>query len=38
MNGSRTWAMAASIQGDVVDGRSKVVVTNFQGSITFIRR
>lgn len=24
--------------GDVVDGRSKVVVTNFQGSITFIRR
>lgn len=26
------------IQGDVVDGRSKVVVTNFQGSITFMRR
>jgi DUF4097 and DUF4098 domain-containing protein YvlB len=26
------------IQGDVVDGRSKVVVTNFQGSITFLRR
>ena len=24
--------------GDVVDGRSKVMVTNFQGSITFIRR
>jgi hypothetical protein len=24
--------------GDVVDGRSKVVITNFQGSITFIRR
>jgi hypothetical protein len=24
--------------GDVIDGRSKVVVTNFQGSITFIRR
>lgn len=24
--------------GDVVDGRSKVVVTNFQGSITFLRR
>jgi hypothetical protein len=24
--------------GDVVDGRSKVIVTNFQGSITFIRR
>jgi hypothetical protein len=24
--------------GDVVDGRSKVTVTNFQGSITFIRR
>ena len=26
------------VYGDVVDGRSKVVVTNFQGSITFIRR
>jgi len=24
--------------GDVVDGRSKVIVTNFQGSITFMRR
>lgn len=24
--------------GDVVDGRSKVIVTNFQGSITFLRR
>ena len=24
--------------GDVVDGRSKVIVTNFPGSITFIRR
>ncbi len=24
--------------GDVIDGRSKVTVTNFQGSITFIRR
>jgi putative adhesin len=24
--------------GDVVDGRSKVMVTNFQGSITFMRR
>jgi len=24
--------------GDVIDGRSKVIVTNFQGSITFIRR
>lgn len=24
--------------GDVVDGRSKVIVTNFQGSIMFIRR
>jgi DUF4097 and DUF4098 domain-containing protein YvlB len=24
--------------GDVVDGRSKVIVTNFQGSIQFIRR
>lgn len=24
--------------GDVVDGRSKVIVTTFQGSITFIRR
>jgi DUF4097 and DUF4098 domain-containing protein YvlB len=24
--------------GDVVDGRSKVTVTNFQGSITFMRR
>jgi hypothetical protein len=26
------------LQGDVIDGRSKVIVTNFQGSITFIRR
>lgn len=26
------------IQGDVVDGRSKVIVTNFQGSIKFMRR
>ena len=24
--------------GDVIDGRSKVIVTNFQGSITFMRR
>ena len=24
--------------GDVIDGRSKVIVTSFQGSITFIRR
>jgi len=24
--------------GDIVDGRSKVIVTNFQGSITFLRR
>ena len=26
------------LQGDVIDGRSKVFVTNFQGSITFLRR
>lgn len=26
------------VYGDVIDGRSKVIVTNFQGSITFRRR
>ena len=26
------------LQGNVIDGRSKVYVTNFQGSITFLRR
>jgi hypothetical protein len=34
----RTLSEGRKFMGDVVDGRSKVVVTNFQGSITFIRR
>ena len=34
----RTMGDGRKLQGDVVDGRSKVIVTNFQGSITFIRR
>lgn len=36
--GFRTMGDGRKLQGDVIDGRSKVVVTNFQGSITFIRR
>jgi DUF4097 and DUF4098 domain-containing protein YvlB len=34
----RTLSEGRKYVGDVVDGRSKVIVTNFQGSITFIRR
>jgi hypothetical protein len=37
-NGFRTMGDGRKLQGDVIDGRSKVIVTNFQGSITFIRR
>ena len=37
-NGFKTAGDGRKVYGDVVDGRSKVVVTNFQGSITFIRR
>ncbi len=37
-NGFRSMGDGRKLQGDVIDGRSKVVVTNFQGSITFIRR
>ncbi len=36
--GFRSLGDGRKLQGDVVDGRSKVVVTNFQGSITFMRR
>lgn len=36
--GFRSLSDGRKLQGDVVDGRSKVVVTNFQGSITFMRR
>jgi hypothetical protein len=37
-NGFKSMGDGRKVYGDVVDGRSKVVVTNFQGSITFIRR
>lgn len=37
-NGFKSVGDGRKVYGDVVDGRSKVVVTNFQGSITFIRR
>jgi DUF4097 and DUF4098 domain-containing protein YvlB len=37
-NGFRTMGDGRKLQGDVIDGRSKVIVTNFQGSITFLRR
>jgi DUF4097 and DUF4098 domain-containing protein YvlB len=37
-NGFRSLGDGRKLQGDVVDGRSKVIVTNFQGSITFLRR
>jgi hypothetical protein len=37
-NGFKSMGDGRKLQGDVIDGRSKVVVTNFQGSITFIRR
>jgi hypothetical protein len=37
-NGFKNMGDGRKYVGDVVDGRSKVIVTNFQGSITFIRR
>jgi hypothetical protein len=37
-NGFRSMGDGRKYVGDVVDGRSKVIVTNFQGSIMFIRR
>lgn len=37
-NGFKSMGDGRKYVGDVVDGRSKVIVTNFQGSITFIRR
>lgn len=37
-NGFKSLGDGRKYVGDVVDGRSKVIVTNFQGSITFIRR
>ncbi|MEP6570873.1 MAG: DUF4097 family beta strand repeat-containing protein [Acidobacteriota bacterium] len=37
-NGFRSLGDGRKLQGDVIDGRSKVFVTNFQGSITFLRR
>lgn len=37
-NGFKTMGEGRKIYGDVIDGRSKVIVTNFQGSIQFIRR
>ena len=37
-NGFRSLGGGRKLQGNVIDGRSKVIVMNFQGSITFIRR
>lgn len=37
-NGFKSMGDGRKYKGDVIDGRSKVIVTNFQGSITFIRR
>jgi DUF4097 and DUF4098 domain-containing protein YvlB len=37
-NGFKTMGDGRKVYGDVIDGRSKVIVTNFQGSITFWRR
>ena len=37
-NGFKSLGDGRKYVGNVVDGRSKVIVTNFQGSITFIRR
>jgi len=37
-NSFRSLGDGRKLQGDVVDGRSRVYVTNFQGSITFLRR
>ncbi len=37
-DGFKTLGDGRKFMGDVGDGRSKVMVTNFQGSITFIRR
>jgi len=37
-NGIKSFGEGRKIVGDVGDGRSRMSVTNFQGSITFIRR
>ena len=37
-DGFKSMGDGRKYEGVVVDGRSKVIVTNFQGSITFIRR
>jgi hypothetical protein len=37
-NGFKSLGDGRKYVGDVVDSRSKVIVTNFQGSITFLRR
>lgn len=37
-NGFKSMGDGRKYEGDVIDGRSKVIVRNFQGSITFIRR
>ena len=37
-NGIKSLGDGRKFVGDVIDGRSKVTVTNFQGSITFMRR
>jgi hypothetical protein len=37
-NGFKSLGEGRKYEGDVIDGRSKVTVTNFQGSITFVRR
>jgi hypothetical protein len=37
-NGFKMIGDGRKVYGDVIDGRSKVIVTNFQGSITFHRR
>ena len=37
-SGFRSMGDGRKYVGDVIDGRSKVIVTSFQGSITFIRR
>ena len=37
-NGFKSLGDGRQLKGDVIDGRSRVFVTNFQGSITFLRR
>ncbi|MGH9929444.1 MAG: DUF4097 family beta strand repeat-containing protein [Pyrinomonadaceae bacterium] len=37
-DGFRSLGDGRKLQGNVIDGRSRVFVTNFQGSITFLRR